>query len=347
MIHKPKILIIYTGGTIGMIQDPETKSLVPFNFDSIYDQIPRLAFYDIEIDTFAFGNPIDSSDMNPQDWKQIADKINEQYADYDGFVILHGTDTMAYTASALSFMFENLSKPIILTGSQLPLGIARTDGRNNIINSVEIAAAKNSEGSPMIPEVCICFESQLYRGNRTHKNNAENFDAFASPNYPILANVGVNIKYNREYIAEKPSMPLKLHTKMDANIAILKLYPGITPFVVKSILQTEGLRGIVLETYGAGNSIKSDWFMDLLKNAIDNDIIILSVTQCKGGGCVHEGKYESSYLLGKAGIVSGYDIITESAVTKMMHLLGNYMDNNIIKSLLNKSLRGEMTMGNG
>lgn len=343
MMNKPKILIIYTGGTIGMIQDPETKSLVPFNFDSIYDQIPRLSFYDLEIDTFAFDNPIDSSDMHPQDWRQIANKVYEQYNYYDGFVILHGTDTMAYTASALSFMFENLSKPIILTGSQLPLGIARTDGRNNIINSVEIAAIKNPDGSSMVPEVCICFESKLYRGNRTYKSNAENFDAFASPNYPELANMGVSIKYNKEYIASKPLGKLELRTDMDVNIAILKLYPGITSSVVKSILETEGLRGVILETYGAGNSIKSDWFLNLLKEAIQKNIIILNVTQCKGGGCVHEGKYESSYLLGRAGIVSGNDIITESAVTKMMYLLGNYSNNEIVKTLLNKSLRGEMS----
>ncbi len=342
-MNKPKILIIYTGGTIGMIQDPETKSLIPFNFDSIYDQIPRLSFYDLEIDTFAFDNPIDSSDMHPQDWKQIAEKVYEQYNYYDGFVILHGTDTMAYTASALSFMFENLSKPIILTGSQLPLGIARTDGRNNIINSVEIAAAKNQDGLPVIPEVCICFESKLYRGNRTYKSNAEDFDAFASPNYPELANMGVSIRYNKEYIASKPSGELKLHTEMDTNIAILKLYPGITSSVVKSILETKGLRGVILETYGAGNSIKSDWFLNLLKEAIQKNIIVLNVTQCKGGGCVHEGKYESSYLLGRVGIISGNDIITESAVTKMMYLLGNYSNNEITKTLLNKSLRGEMS----
>ena len=345
MTNKPKILIIYTGGTIGMIQDPKTKTLVPFNFESIYDQIPRLAFYDIELDTFAFDNPIDSSDMHPEDWKQIAEKVYEQYNNYDGFVVLHGTDTMAYTASALSFMFENLSKPVILTGSQLPLGIARTDGRNNIINAVEMAAAKDLDsGLPIVPEVCICFESKLYRGNRTYKSNAENFDAFASPNYPTLANVGVDIKYNKEYIIPASSNKLKLFTEMDTNIAILKLYPGITPLVVQSILQIEGLRGVILETYGAGNSIKSQWFLDLLQDAIHRDIIIVSVTQCKGGGRVHEGKYESSYLLAETGIVSGYDIITESAVTKMMHLLGNYKDVKTIKKLLKKSLRGEITI---
>jgi len=343
-MNTPKILIIYTGGTIGMMQDAKTKALVPFDFKNIYDQIPRLAFYDIEIGTFAFDNPIDSSDMLPQDWKQIAEKLEEHYYNYDGFVILHGTDTMAYTASALSFMFENLSKPIILTGSQLPLGIARTDGRNNIINAVEMAAAKRSDGSPMIPEVCICFENQLYRGNRTHKNNAEEFDAFTSPNYPALANVGVSIKYNHDSIAKIPKGGMQLCTNMDTHIAILKLYPGIAPPVVQAILKTEGLRGVILETYGAGNSCKSPWFLDLLSDAVQRGIFVLSVTQCKGGGRVNAGKYESSFLLEKIGIIGGYDINTESAVTKMMYVLGNHSQCEYIKMLLGIPLRGEMTV---
>ena len=341
---RPKILIIYTGGTIGMIQDAQTQALIPFDFSHIYDQVPRLLFYDIEIETFAFDHPVDSSDMQPQDWKQIAEKIHIHYYNYDGFVILHGTDTMAYTAAALSFMFENLSKPIILTGSQLPLGIARTDGRNNIINAVEMAAAKRSNGSPMIPEVCICFENQLYRGNRTHKNNAEEFDAFISPNYPVLANVGVSIKYNQDSIARIPKKEMRLRSKMDTNIAILKLYPGITPAVVRAILQTEGLRGVVLETYGSGNSCKSDWFLDLLSDAVERGIFIMSVTQCKGGGRVNAGKYESSFLLEKLGIIGGYDINTESALTKMMYILGNYSKSEYVKMLLSRQLRGEITM---
>jgi len=345
MDNRPKILIIYTGGTIGMIQDARTQTLIPFDFSHIYDQVPRLAFYDIEIETFAFGNPIDSSDMNPSDWAQIAGKVHEHYADYNGFVVLHGTDTMAYTASALSFMFENLAKPIILTGSQLPLGIPRTDGRNNIINAVEMAAARRQDGSPMIPEVCICFESQLYRGNRTHKSNAEEFDAFTSPNYPALANVGVNIKYNYDNIAKIPTEEMQLSTQMDNNIAILKLYPGITAAVVQSILKTENLRGVVLETYGAGNSCKSPWFLDLLSDAIQRGIFVLSVTQCKGGGSVSAGKYESSFLLEKIGVISGYDINTESAITKMMYLLGNETQKERINKLLNSSLRGELTNG--
>ena len=341
---RPKILIIYTGGTIGMIQDCKTGSLVPFNFESIHDQVPRLSFYDIDIDTLSFDNPIDSSDMLPQDWKNIAEKIHENYNAYDGFVILHGTDTMAYTASALSFMFENLSKPIILTGSQLPLGIPRTDGRNNIINAVEIAAAKHQDNSPIVPEVCICFENKLYRGNRTYKNNAENFNAFASPNYPLLANIGVSIKYNYENIAKLSKEKMQLCTEMNSNIAILKLYPGITQNVVKSILNSEGLRGLVLETYGAGNSNKSSWFLNLLSEAVNKGIIIVNVTQCRGGGTVNVGRYESSFLLGKLGIVSGYDIITESAVTKLMYLLGREENVDEIKTLMCKSLRGEISI---
>ncbi|MCL2131044.1 MAG: asparaginase [Lentimicrobiaceae bacterium] len=344
MNNRPKILIIYTGGTIGMIQDAETKALVPFDFSHIYDQVPRLLFYDIEIETFAFGNPIDSSDMHPQDWKQIAEKIYENYPNYDGFVILHGTDTMAYTAAGLSFMFENLAKPIILTGSQLPLGIARTDGRNNIINAVEMAAARNQDGFPILPEVCICFENQLYRGNRTHKNDAEDFDAFVSPNYPVLANVGVSIKYNHDHIAKMPKGEMQLSTSMDVNIAVLKLYPGITPHIVQSVLQTEGLCGLVLETYGAGNACKFPWFLDLLSDAVQRGIFVLNVTQCKGGGMVNAGKYEGSLLLQKIGVISGYDINTESAVAKMMYVLGNHSQSEMVKTLLNKSLRGEMSI---
>ena len=344
MNNRPRILIIYTGGTIGMIQDAKTQALIPFDFSHIYDQVPRLAFYDIEIDTFAFENPIDSSDMHPQDWKQIAEKVYEHYYNYDGFVVLHGTDTMAYTASALSFMFENLSKPIILTGSQLPLGIARTDGRNNIINAVEMAAAKRQDDSPIIPEVCICFENQLYRGNRTHKNDAEDFDAFASPNYPALANVGVSIKYNYDSIAKMPTKEMQLSTKMDSNIAVLKLHPGINPAVVEAILSVNGLKGIILETYGAGNSCKSAWFLDLLSESIQRGMFVLNVTQCKGGGRVNAGRYESSFLLQKIGVISGNDVNTESAIAKMMYLLGNKSQSEIIKTLLGSSLRGEMTV---
>ena len=343
-MNTPNILILYTGGTIGMVQDTETGSLKVFDFKNIYDQIPRLAFYNIKVDTFAFQHPIDSSDMNPSDWADIGNKIMEYYDQYDGFVVLHGTDTMGYTASALSFMFNHLNKPIILTGSQLPLGIARTDGRNNMINSIELAAARNENGLPMIPEVCICFENKLYRGNRTHKNHAENFDAFASPNYPILAHAGVSIKYNKEYIHQADGLPVELFTDMDANISILKLFPGITPSVVKSVLHAEGLKGVILETYGSGNACQSPWFLNLLREAVDKGIAIVNVTQCKGGGSVDLGKYETSLELQKMGIISGYDIITESAVTKLMYLLGKEKNIDRIKYLFNKSLRGEISI---
>jgi L-asparaginase len=343
-MSKPKILVIYTGGTIGMIQDETTGSLKPFDFHNIYDQIPRLAFYKIDIDTYSFQKPIDSSDMNPLFWKDIADKIIENYHLYDGFVVLHGTDTMGYSASALSFMFKNLSKPIIFTGSQLPLGIARTDGRNNIINAIEMAAAKDENGQAMVPEVTICFENQLYRGNRTHKNNAEDFNAFASPNYPMLARIGVDIKYYKENIYVPNGQPTDICTDMDTNIAILKLFPGINEATVSAILNIEGLKGVVMETYGSGNASQSQWFTDELQKAVNKGIIIMDVTQCKGGGSVNIGKYESSLHLGKLGIVSGYDIITETAITKMMHLFGTETDNEKIKYLLSKSLRGEMTV---
>lgn len=344
-MKTPHILILYTGGTIGMLQDAETGSLKVFDFKNIYDQIPRLSFYNIKVDTFAFQHPIDSSDMNPGDWADIGNKIMEFYDQYDGFVVLHGTDTMGYTASALSFMFNHLNKPIILTGSQLPLGIARTDGRNNMINSIELAAACNEDGTPMIPEVCICFENKLYRGNRTHKNHAENFDAFASPNYPVLAHAGVSIKYNKEYIRKADNLPVELFTDMDANISILKLFPGITPNVVKSVLQAEGLKGVILETYGSGNACQSPWFLNLLREAVNKGIVIVNVTQCKGGGSVDLGKYETSLELQKMGIISGYDIITESAVTKLMYLLGKEKNIDRIKILFNKSLRGEISIG--
>lgn len=343
-MNTPHILIIYTGGTIGMVQDAHTGSLKPFDFNDIYEQIPRLSLYNIKIDTYAFEHPIDSSDMNPHNWADIANKIMECYDKYDGFVVLHGTDTMGYTASALSFMFNHLHKPIILTGSQLPLGIARTDGRSNIINSIELAAARTEEGKPMIPEVSICFENKLYRGNRTHKNNAEDFDAFASPNYPILAQAGVSIKYNKEYIHKPDDMPVELFTELDANIAILKLFPGIMPHVVKSVLHAEGLRGVIMETYGSGNACQSPWFLDMLREAVAKGIIIVNVTQCKGGGSVSLGKYETSLELQKMGILSGFDIITESAITKLMYLLGKEKDLKKIKTLFNNSLRGEITI---
>lgn len=336
------ILVIYTGGTIGMIQDPETGSLVPFNFDNVYEHIPMLKLYNCNLVFKNFLPLIDSSNVKPEFWVDLVTSIQKNYERYDGFVVLHGSDTMAYTASALSFMLENLNKPVVLTGSQLPLGVIRTDGRENIINAIEVAAAYE-EDTPLMPEVVICFENKIYRGNRTHKKNAENFDAFVSSNYPVLAESGVHIRYNRELIIPPNFKKLKVHTNLDNNIAILKLFPGINRSVVSSILEIKGLRAVILETYGSGNAPTNEWFISLLKSAIDRGIIIVNVTQCKGGGTVELGKYETSLLLGEIGVIGGYDITTEAAVTKLMFLLGTGKPKKEIEMLMQKPLRGEIT----
>ncbi|HBX52152.1 MAG: L-asparaginase 1 [Bacteroidetes bacterium RIFOXYA12_FULL_35_11] len=341
MASKASILIIYTGGTIGMIKSEETGSLVPFNFENLLKYIPLLKNYDAEISSLSFEPPVDSSNINPEAWIQLTAIIEENYDKYDGFVILHGSDTMAYTASALSFMLENLSKPVILTGSQLPIGLLRTDGRENLIVALEIACAKK-DGKPIVPEVCIYFENMLFRGNRTHKFNAENFKAFISSNYPPLAEVGVHIKYNHQLIRQPQINFLIPHTKLNNNIALLKLYPGMNKKVVDAILNTEGLKAIVLETFGSGNAPTDKWFIDCLKNAIQNDIVILNVTQCKGGS-VELGKYETSELLKEIGVLGGGDITTEAAITKLMYLLGHELKKKEIEKLLPISLRGELS----
>jgi L-asparaginase len=286
---------------------------------------------------------IDSSDTNPDFWKRLARRIYDNYEKYDGFVVLHGTDTMSYTASALSFLLENLSKPVILTGSQLPLGVMRTDGRENILNSIEIASA-HLNGVPRVPEVCIYFENSLYRGNRTYKDNAEHFNAFMSANYPKLAEVGVNIKFNDPFIAKCSEKPLILHDEMDENIGILKLYPGITQQAIRSVLYTPGIKAVIMETFGSGNAPSNEPFLQLLKEAVDHNIIIINVTQCKGGGTVEIGKYGASVALGKIGVVSGNDITTEAAVAKLMYLLGHNLSVQEVKHWMGIPLRGEITV---
>ena len=338
------ILLIYTGGTIGMKQDPETGALMPFNFNEILEEVPELKKFGCKIDTFSFEPPIDSSDIRTDFWIEIAKLIQKNYSRYDGFVILHGTDTMSYSASALSFMLENLQKPVIFTGSQLPIGMLRTDGKENLISSIEIAAAKNSEGRAMVPEVCIYFESQLYRGNRTTKYNAENFRAFRSANYPVLAEIGIHIKYNNAYIRypETFSNELVIKTELGTSVVILKIFPGISREIIEPILNINGLKAIILETYGSGNAPTAKWFIDLLKNAIDRGLIILNVTQCHAGK-VDMDAYSTGILLKKIGVISGFDSTTEAALTKLFFILGQTNNIQEIKRILQKNLRGEIS----
>jgi L-asparaginase len=337
------ILIIYTGGTIGMVRDPISKGLHPFDFSHIQDQVPELKSFGYQIDTITFSPLIDSSDVTPDFWVKLTNLIEENYTRYDGFIVLHGTDTMAYTASALSFMLENLQKPVILTGSQLPIGTLRTDGKENLITAIEIAASQK-DGQPMVPEVALYFENRLYRGNRTTKTSSEHFNAFSSPNYPELADIGINIKYNYGAIRYPTSVrPLKTHKQLETNIAILKIYPGMSEHMVKAVVHNDKARAIILETYGSGNATTETWFTQSLKDAIKHGKVVLNITQCLAGE-VDMTKYETGQKLLEAGVLNGYDLTTEAGLTKLMFLLGMGIQNEEIRSCLNKSLRGEISV---
>lgn len=340
--EKISLLVIYTGGTIGMTKDIRSGALVPFNFSNIYEQMPVLKNFDYQIDFHSFEPLIDSSNMKPSFWIRLAQLIEFNYENYDGFVVLHGSDTMAYTASALSFMLENLNKPVIFTGSQLPMGVIRTDGRENFLTSIEIAAAKE-DNVAIVPEVAIYFENQLMRGNRTTKFNAERFNAFVSGNYPLLAEVGVHIRFNKTDILRPNFKKLKLHTNLDFNVTILKLFPGISENVVTSTLAIPGLKALILETFGSGNAPTDSWFINALEESIQNGLIIFNVTQCKSGS-VDLGKYATSIDLGRIGVVGGYDITTESALSKLMYLIGEGYSHDRVIELLQTSIRGEMTI---
>lgn len=342
MENKPSILIIYTGGTIGMVQKANNGILVPVKFDHIQEEVPDLNRLGYNLHVVTFTPPIDSSNMTPAIWIKIANTIERNYFKYDGFVILHGTDTMAYTASALSYMFENLDKPIVLTGSQLPIGILRTDGKENLITAIQIAADKRN-GLAIVPEVCVYFDAKLFRGNRITKRHADDFSAFSSVNYPPLATAGVEIKYFPENIHHSVNKGiLKVRNHFDENVVVLKFFPGIGRMVFENILNIPGLKGVVLESFGSGNIPTSRWMISLIKNAIKRKVIFLNVTQCQGGA-VDMGKYETGNELEIAGVVSGKDMTTEAAITKLMFLLGQDLEHEEIKLHLNKSLNGEIS----
>lgn len=341
MKNKPDILLIYTGGTIGMIKDFETGALRNFNFDELLKHIPEIKLLDCNIRTTSFSEPIDSSNMDPQSWVKIASIIEENYDRVDGFVVLHGSDTMSYTASALSFMLENLDKPVIFTGSQLPIGDLRTDAKENLITSIQIASLQE-DGFPKVAEVCLYFEYKLYRANRTTKINAEHFEAFTSLNYPELAQSGIHLVFNEDAL-HRPARTkkLKVHKSLESQIILVKMFPGMQQSVLEHILSFPELKGLIIETYGTGNVTNEPWFLNAIKSVIDREIPVVNVTQCSGGS-VNMGLYETSTALKKLGVISGKDCTTEAALAKLMYLLGQNISFSSFKMIFETPLRGEM-----
>lgn len=344
MRDKTSILLVYTGGTIGMKQDPVSFDLRPFDFSQILDEVPELKKFGYRIDTYSFDPVIDSSDVDIEFWKRLTHLIEEHYDNYDGFVILHGTDTMSFSASALSFMLGDITKPVIFTGSQLPIGMLRTDGKENLISSIEIAASKDEAGHPMVPEVCIYFESQLYRGNRTTKYTAENFRAFRSANYPVLAEAGIHIKFNTSFIRypEDWNQPLKPVNRLDPSVLIIKVFPGMRQQMLEALVNTPGIRAIILETYGSGNAPSGKWFTDCIREAVEKGLIVLNITQCQAGR-VDMDTYSTGKSLKNIGVIGGSDCTTEAAVAKLFFLLGQYPDNKDVTYFLKKNIKGELT----
>ena len=340
-MKKSSVLLIYTGGTIGMKEDPADRSLRPFDFQSLMDEVPELRKFDFSIDSYTFDPLIDSSDIEPAMWQKLALLIQENYDAYDGFVVLHGTDTMAYSASALSFMLEGLAKPVVFTGSQLPVGRLRTDGKENLVSAVEIAGSRKPDGSATVPEVCIYFNSLLLRGNRSTKVDADGFEAFRSPNYPALAQAGIDIRYAHNLIAPAGTA-LKVHCALDTRVSILKVHPGITEQVVSDVLLGKATRAVILETFGCGNAPSRGWFLDVVREASAQGKILLNVTQCLRG-TVNMDLYATGMALKDAGVVSGYDLTVEGALGKLFFLMGESGDNEYIKAQLEKNLRGEIS----
>lgn len=348
-----KVLLIYTGGTIGMGRNPKTGALEPLDFNHLLTALPEFEQIETGVDVYTFSSPIDSSNVSPKEWAQIVRIISDNYGNYDGFVILHGTDTMAYTASALSFMLENLTKPVILTGSQLPLGQLRTDGKENLISSIELASEYHTVPAdkpdsvievPAVPEVCIYFNGHLLRGNRSTKCSADEFEAFRSFNYPHLCDAGVDFVFHNHFIlARDYTKPMIPHFVMDPSVLIFSLFPGLQEQMVRHILSYRGLRGIVMRTFGSGNAPQAPWLQKMLSDATRRGIVIVNVSQCESGA-VEMGRYDTGYFLQQAGVISGHDSTVEAAATKLMFLLAHYQDPKIVRNLMARNIAGEITL---